>query len=536
MQILLVEDNPGDARLLREMLLEELSNNYQIDHVTTLGEALLRLQITPCDLICLDLSLPDAHGYATFERLYDQTPQIPIIVLSGLDDEVLATRAVREGAQDYLVKGQVTPALLMRAIRYAIERKRIEETLKQERVLLTQRVEERTTELVATNRALQHAAQAKNSFLATMSHELRTPLSVMLMGTELLQREAYGPVQPRQLKSLDRIRQSGLHLLRLINDLLDLSKIESGNLHIAMASVDVERVCSSSLQMIQEEAQRKKIQVTHTLDQNITTLLADEGRLSQILINLLNNAVKFTPTEGQIGLIVIGHPREKAVEFTVWDNGIGIAPADQMKLFKPFVQLDHTLQRQHEGSGLGLALVAQLVELHGGRVSLESSLGEGSHFSVFIPWREADPPLVADDENSFTPPSASTLNGSSPLILLADDHESITETIVTALTAAAYRVITARDGAEAIRQTEQHQPDLILMDIQMPTVDGLEAIRRIRTQPTMKATPIIALTALAMAGDRERCLAAGANEYLTKPVSLQQLIRLIATMLNQRRQ
>jgi signal transduction histidine kinase len=234
---------------------------------------------------------------------------------------------------------------------------------------------------------LAKATRLKDEFLASMSHELRTPLNAILGLSEALQEQVYGPLTDKQDRSLRRITESGYHLLALITDILDLSKIEAGKVDLTLAPVDVAGVCQASLRLIRESAQKKHQHVTSRVDPAVSTLLADERRLKQMLVNLLSNAVKFTPNHGRIGLEVIGHLDEQPVVFTVWDTGIGIADADRGRLFQPFVQLDSSLARHHAGTGLGLSLVARLADLHGGRVTLESSVGQGSRFCIVLPWR-----------------------------------------------------------------------------------------------------------------------------------------------------
>jgi CheY-like chemotaxis protein len=209
------------------------------------------------------------------------------------------------------------------------------------------------------------------------------------------------------------------------------------------------------------------------------------------------------------------------------------------RLFKPFVQLDSALARQYEGSGLGLALVYRMVEMHGGCVTVESEIGQGSWFTVSLPWQEADAleAMVESEDQPKLPALERATDPSKkegPLLLLVEDNEVLIETVVDYLQDKGYRLIVARDGENAVEQTTLKQPDLILMDIQMPGMDGLEATRRLRADAALAAIPVIALTALAMPGDRERCLEAGANEYLSKPVSLKRLVSAIETQLQQR--
>lgn len=417
------------------------------------------------------------------------------------------------------------------------ERKRIETALESERALLAQRVDERTADLTATNAELARAVRLKDEFLASMSHELRTPLNAILGISEALQEQVYGVLNEKQLGSLQRIEESGRHLLDLINDILDLSKVEAGKLEMEFEPSSVESVCQASLNFIKRDAQKKQLTVHYHRDETVTVIRADERRLKQILVNLLSNAVKFTDEGGELGLEVQGNADAEIVTFTVWDTGIGIKREDMSRLFKPFVQLDSRLSRQYSGTGLGLSLVYRFTEMHGGSVALESEPGQGSRFAVALPWIKVHRPTIKN-EPATQPLSSpvSKTNGTrlqpSATILIAEDTETILSALDEYLSAKGFQVIKTRDGQEAVEQTFAQQPDLILMDIQMPGMDGIEAIRHIRANEIEDAhTPIIALTALAMPGDRERCLHAGANSYLSKPVRLADLINTITTFL-----
>jgi PAS domain S-box-containing protein len=542
----------------------------------------------------------------------------------------------------------------------AIERAQLLAELQHERAQLTRRVAERTADLSMANAELARAARLKDEFLANMSHELRTPLNAILGRCEALEEGIYGAVTQDQITSLHVIIESGQHLLTLINDILDLSKIESGQLTLMHETIDVNLVSTMALRMVAQIALVKRIALTSQFDAQVQQFSADERRLKQILVNLLSNAVKFTPQGGRVGLEVRGSPEEQTLTFTVWDTGIGIAADDLPRLFQPFVQLDSSLNRQYTGTGLGLSLVSRLAQALGGSVAVTSTPGQGSRFSVTLPWPPEDqnvdrkgPPAKVDRsapafgialviEDSATaaaqvtrylrelgthvevhpygtgtveraialqpdviildillpdadgwellrqikaeprtqaipvvvisvvdepvrahmlgaaalltkpidrpglvqvlravtgsrsdPPVQTTLVVASsmrrPRILLTDDNEATIDATSDYLRAKGYEVIVARNGSEAIVRTQEGRPDIILMDIQMPGMDGLEAIRRLRIEPGMGQVPIFAVTALAMPGDRERCMAAGADEYLVKPVSYRTLVATIET-------
>ncbi len=420
--------------------------------------------------------------------------------------------------------------------------------------------------LERTNAELRRATRMKDEFFTNMSHELRTPLTAILGMSDVLMEEVFGDLSARQRQYVEVIHSSGEHLLKLINDILDISKISAGKFELYITTESIVELCQSSLEFVKQQAQQKNIQLSMTLPPNLETIDVDQRRTRQVLINLLSNAVKFTPNGGQITLEVriqerdarmldfaleatTSHcsdiqERQKIPDSAYWilmsviDTGIGISSDAQTRLFKPFEQIDSSLNRQYEGTGLGLALVKQIIELHGGFVTLQSELGQGSCFTIGLPYRMRggeDPSSLQTQTATPTSISAAdaaeSLTYRQPLILLAEDNQANIDTISDYLEAKGYQLILARDGREAINLAQVHRPDLILMDIQMPGMDGLEAIQAIRREPQIARTPIVALTALAMAGDRERCLEAGADDYLAKPVKLKQLVITIQQFL-----
>ncbi|MDZ7962160.1 MAG: GAF domain-containing protein [Aulosira sp. DedQUE10] len=426
----------------------------------------------------------------------------------------------------------------------AIQQANLVEQLQQE-LAERQQAEAKLTEsnqqLAISNQELARATRLKDEFLANMSHELRTPLNAILGMSEGLQDEVFGIVNQQQLKALETIERSGSHLLELINDILDVAKIEAGQIKLDCTSISVAHLCQSSLAFIKQQALQKRIQLDIKLQHNLPDLLVDERRIRQVLINLLNNAVKFTPAGGRITLEVkelsrniatTDSPSQHFLQIALTDTGIGIAPENIKKLFQAFIQIDSALNRQYAGTGLGLALVKRIVELHGGRVGLTSELGMGSCFTIELPCTPGSP--RSPENKPGTTPELDCSNvdeTASPLILLVEDNEANISTVSSYLRAKGYRIMLANNGQQAIDLATTQQPDLILMDIQMPLMDGLEAIRQIRLNPNLVDIPIVALTALAMTGDRDRTLEAGANDYLSKPVKLKQLAATIQQML-----
>ena len=395
---------------------------------------------------------------------------------------------------------------------------------------LEQLVDNRTAELLLANSELSRVMRSKDDFLSAMSHELRTPLNAVLGLSESLAEGVYGDMNAKQVQSINTIAESGHHLLSLINDLLDLAKIGAGKMELELNNANVEDVCQASLRFILEQAQKKNLKITLAMDNKSVMLVVDERRLKQILVNLLSNAVKFTPDGGRVTLETKCDLESESLMFSVRDTGIGIATEDLKRLFSPFTQLDSKLSRLYAGTGLGLTLVLKLVELHGGSVAVESEIGKGSCFTVRIPCKGLENAIRGGNKDAVTiseSSPANMLSSNTPLILVADDNEINLMTVSDYLHANQLRVIQARDGLEAVKMVRQHAPSLVLMDIQMPLMDGLDAIAHLRADDQYAKIPIIALTSRAMVGDRERCIAVGANDYLSKPVNMKQLVKTI---------
>ena len=449
---------------------------------------------------------------------------IPII----RNERIMAVMGIGNKTQDYTSHDLGVAARLADYAWDVTERKLMEIALEVERNQLVQRVEERTADLSRANSNLARALRVKDEFLANMSHELRTPLNAILGLSESLGEQIAGPLNEKQQKYISTISESGHHLLSLINDILDLAKIDAGQITLDINKVDIHSVCQASLRMIKQLAQKKNQDVSLQIDTSLGLMWADERRLKQMIVNLLGNAVKFTPENGRLGLEVHGDEDANQIAITVWDNGIGIKQEDLARLFQPFVQLDSGLAREATGTGLGLALVAQMARLHGGGVNAVSDAGKGSRFTITLPW---EPALAIDTASRMKITGKFRAlkfdEENKPSILLVEDTKEVVMMLKDYLELAGYRVFTAQDGIDGIVQARHVKPDLILMDVQMPRMDGFETTRKLRSDPNFRYTPIIALTALAMPHDRERCLEAGMDEYISKPINLKALIKII---------
>ncbi|MDX2175089.1 MAG: PAS domain S-box protein [Candidatus Sumerlaeia bacterium] len=385
---------------------------------------------------------------------------------------------------------------------------------------------EREKRLEEANRQLAEATRQKDEFLANMSHELRTPLNAILGMGESLGMGVYGPLEERQKGALRRIEESGRHLLLLINDLLDLAKIEAGKVTLACERVNVPEACLSAARLMDEHAASRGVELRTRLDPKAASVVVDPRRLRQVLFNLLSNAIKFTAEGGWVEVQTAADEERGMMSISVADSGEGISLEEQARLFKPFTQLESTMTKRHGGTGLGLSIVKRLVEMHGGRVSLDSEPGRGSRFTVSFPWAPSREEAAKDGGPVPEPPSE-RVRSRRGHILVAEDNPANIAVVCDFLSAKGHKITVAHDGAEALAHARETSFDLILMDVQMPVMDGFEATRAIRRLPGHAKTPIIALTSFAMPGDRERCLAAGMDDYMSKPISVRALAVMI---------
>ncbi|MBU6343960.1 MAG: hybrid histidine kinase/response regulator HrmK [Cyanobacteria bacterium REEB494] len=387
--------------------------------------------------------------------------------------------------------------------------------------------------LLQFNYNLERKNKLKNQFLANTSHEIRTPLTSIIGFTELLLAQGYQAERERHQEYLQIIQSSGKHLLSLINDILDLSKIEANQLEVQWEVADIPSLCKSVLALVKEKAGDKGLKLQLEINEDVNTLLVDPLRLKQMLLNLLFNAIKFTNV-GSVGLRVV--LKDSWLRFTVWDTGVGISGEDLSLLFRPYTQLVNTINtQQNHGTGLGLIVTKQLAEIHGGSIEVRSQLNQGSEFTIILPLKserttqileiqpEQDPELIDKtlDHLINTPTNIQKINHCT--ILLVENDLNNSELIKTYLNRLGYQVIHVKTATEMWVNLPQVQPTIILMDLKLPDGNGLNLVSEIRKDPRYQNIPIIAQTAMAMKGDREICLASGFTHYIPKPINLTNL-------------
>jgi signal transduction histidine kinase len=362
--VLLIEDNPGDADLVRLRLVEG-DSAVRVSCSNRLSDGLASMAKEPPSVVLLDLNLPDSHGADTFRKVLEKAPGVPVVILSGQDDEVLAMKALHQGVQDYLVKGDITSNQLERVMRYAIERQALLRSLEMSR---------------------HQQLEFKNQFLSHVSHELRTPLTCIYQFVTILMDGLAGEINPEQRYHLTTVLSSVHQLRAMIRDLLEATRAESGKIRIEPRCITVGDLVQQAVSMMAATAKEKHVGLEVGLDSRIPFVYADPDRVLQVLINLIDNGIKFTPAEGAVLVrACMVESDSNMVYLSVADSGCGIGPDAKALIFERLYQDPNSVDNNRSGLGLGLFIAKELVELHGGRIWVASDIGNGSSFSFTLP-------------------------------------------------------------------------------------------------------------------------------------------------------
>jgi PAS domain S-box-containing protein len=640
-EILLIEDNPGDVNLVQIYLREAFPGNHSLVSADRLVKGLASLEKKSFDIVITDLALPDSYGMETFEKVLTACPEIPVIVFTGYGDEQFGINAVAQGAADFLSKNQLDSNLLRRSIIYSIERnslrkqliahtKSLEESEKKYRSLFEEskdaifisttagkfinfnhagaelfgysveeigsinllnlcynlRESQKLKDALKANKSIrdfeiifqtknrnllqclltvtlhetdkgdpvyhgiirdithqrsieelhkakeiaEKTAQARQEFLSVMSHELRTPLTSVIGVTQILISE--NPKRS-QLKYLDILKSSSRNLLRLINNILDFSKIDAGKIQLERISFNFRKLVHGVMDSYMPQAEEKKIRLQLTMSPAIPeSLKGDPVRLTQVLDNLITNAIKFTD-EGKVSLTietVSDEENEMKLLFEIRDTGIGIEKSKQEEIFESFTQAKDNISRIYGGTGLGLTISKKLVELMGGKIAVESEAGKGSAFSFDLTFQKSS--KSQNEDRIPAPLEKNALEGIR--ILLAEDNPTNQQLTKLFLNKWGADVDCADNGKIAVEKIKENKYDLVLMDLQMPEMNGYEANEIIRSKYSLSELPVIAVTAYASAEDKMKVFKSGMNDFITKPIDTNEMYEKILKNVNRK--
>lgn len=540
LKVLILEDQISDAELVKYHI-SSLDFTFDFRFAQTEKQFKEVLENFTPDIILSDYRLDGYDGLRALSHCSTVLPNVPFLIVTGTLGEELAVKIIKQGAIDFILKDKLEtlPAAILKALRETKEKKlklksqkKLQNTLKNLEKLVKKRtleLEDKNAKLIIANEQAEKSKKIKEQFMANMSHELRTPLNAIIGYQELLKET---PLNSEQREFVTSIDFAGRNLLAIINDILDISKAESGKIVFENVELNINEIAHSVIDLVKIKALEKKIKIQLTFDEKIPEfVLGDSTRLSQILLNLLSNAVKFTE-EGQIDLnIQLKSQGKNSVncEFVVKDTGIGISPQHIDHIFERFTQAGSDTNRKYGGTGLGLTIVQQLVELQGGKIGVKSEMGKGSIFTFNLRFNKMTEREII--QHKLTIENVENIENCS--ILVAEDvliNQHLIKKIIEKWNA---EYVVVGNGQQVLDYLEKRPFDILLLDLHMPIMDGYETCERIRNhaKQEIRSIPIVALTADPSSVEAERCLECGMNYYLTKPFKPEHLRKVIYRML-----
>lgn len=477
--ILLVEDNPADANMVHDVLANSGNILFRITHVERLSEALALLELEQgrFNAILLDLTLPDEHGINSFLRINAVAPDAPVVILTGLDDEELAMKAMNQGAQDFLLKGESGMAVLPHSIRYAIERQKVE------------------SELVAARRRAEEATRLKDKFVSLMALDLQIPLNSVNTLLKIAAMDTEEPLPVRHALILERVRETMEGMSSMMEELLSISRLQAGTISPQPRFIDAAFAAMSVMDRLAHAAAKKGIILSNDVPPRLR-LYADLNLFSEVLFNVVSNAIKFSRSGGTVHIFA---PRGEPGVIAVRDEGVGMDPAALGKLFKHEEKFSTDGTDGEKGTGLGMPLAHDIMRAHHGAIRAESAQGAGSVFYLSLP--VVKPEILIVDDDRLT------------RIMLTQQMEELD-----------IHFREANDGEEALALLEDNLPHLIFIDIMMPVMDGFELLERLRKNPKTQLIPTIVITSNSDSVMREKAFRLGADDFIAKPFAMEELI------------
>ncbi len=512
-RIALIDDDKDDFLLISERLKSVPGESYDVQWFPTSSEGLQALKDSQFAVYLIDYRLDSKTGLDLLDEIQNQIIKKSVIFLTGKGDHEVDIAAMNRGASDFIPKDGITSEILERSIRYCFKRAQDQEKIRE------------GEELRIAKEASDAASRAKSLFLANISHEIRTPLCAIMGFVDLALEPS---IHSKDLhEALKIIKVNSQHLLNLINDILDLSKIEAGKIELTPACFNWREVIIDTLKTLAPKIRSKQLNVQFETSNEIpTTLKSDSHRFKQIILNLIGNAVKFTE-KGAVKVLckIEKNSGDDLLFFDISDSGIGLLPEEQQRLFKPFQQANPNHSRIYGGTGLGLDLSRKLANaLHGDLILLSSEIGVGTTFRLSLP------ATFGSEDSQKTETKEISSEGAPKMkrVLLIEDSPENRLIVCHYLKNTNFQLDCAENGEQGIKKIQEKTYDLVLMDLQMPELDGFETTQKLRASGFKK--PIVALTAHAFSENREKALLNGFTEYITKPINRNDLIRTITSL------